>query len=99
MGLFQHQNTIITTRRPPVSGLAVVSLIIAATGFLNIVGFIVGPVLAHIALLRLRGTGARGRRLAIATLWVSYGALAVGILTFVVILVAAYIALPEPSFF
>ena len=89
-------------RRPPVSGLAVASLIIAATGFVNIIGFFIGPVLAFVALYRLRGTQVRGRRLAIAALWISYAALAVAvlaILTFVAHLVVAYAQLPSPHFF
>ncbi|MCI4659671.1 DUF4190 domain-containing protein [Cryobacterium zhongshanensis] len=95
MGLFL--NEIATTKRPPVSALAVASLIVAATGFLNVVGFIVGPVLAHIALIRLRKTHERGRRLAIATLWVSYGSLIAAGVSLLVILIAAYAALPQPN--
>jgi hypothetical protein len=97
MGLFLDD--IPTIQRPPVSVLAVLSLAIAVTGFLNIVGFLIGPVLAHIALIRLHGTNVRGRRLAIATLWISYGTLIVAVVALLVILVSAYAALPSPDFF
>ena len=85
------------TKRPPVSALAVASLIVAVTGFVNVVGFLVGPVLAHIALIRLRRSKARGRRLAIATLWIAYGAMAIAVATLLVIVVIAYAALPAPD--
>lgn len=92
MGLFI--DNIATTRRPPVNAWAVTSLIVSATGFINIIGFFVGPVLAHIALVRLRRSPGRGRRLAIAALWVSYGTLVVAVVTLLVVLIAAYAALP-----
>jgi hypothetical protein len=94
MGLFLNDTT--TTKRPPVNGWAVASLIVAATGFINIVGFGIGPVLAHIALVRLRGTKARGRRLAIAALWISYGTVLIAVVTLLTILIVAYAALPSP---
>ena len=88
----QHQ-------RPPVSPWAVMSLIVAVTGFVNVVGFLAGPVLAYIALLKIRGTEIRGRRLARAALWISYVSLLVGVVTLLVILITAYAALPDPVFF
>jgi hypothetical protein len=99
MGLFLHETT--TVSRSRLSALATVSLIIAATGFLNIIGFLIGPVLAHIALLRLRaarrrGVPMRGRWMAIAALWVSYVTLAAGVVALTVMLVAAYAELPAP---
>lgn len=97
MGLFLDD--VPTIQRPPMSVLAVLSLAIAVTGFVNIVGFLIGPVLAHIALILLHGTKLRGRRLAIAALWISYGALIVGAVALLVILVSAYAALPAPDFF
>lgn len=102
MSLFQHEFTTISRpTRPRVDTLAVVALIVAISGFLNIIGFLVGPVLAHVALLRLRagrrrGPSIRGRGLAIAALVISYGVLVVGGTTLLVILIAAYIALPTP---
>jgi hypothetical protein len=96
MGLFLDE--IATTKRPPVSALAVISLIVAATGFINVVGFFAGPVLAHIALVKIRKTHERGRRLAIATLWISYCTIIVAVVTLLVILIAAYAALPSPDF-
>lgn len=101
MGIFLDETT--TTKRPPLSALAVVSLVVAVTGYLNILGFIVGPVLAHIALVRLHiakqhGMNVRGRRLAIAALWVSYGTLAVAFVTLIVVVIGAYAALPTPNF-
>lgn len=65
------------TYRPPLSTLAVVSLMIAGTGPLVIVSFPVGVVLAHIALHRIkrakrRGHPVRGRGFALSALWFSY---------------------------
>jgi hypothetical protein len=94
MGLFMNSAT--PANRPPVSALAVVSLIVAATGFINIVGFLVGPVLAIVALVRLRGTAVRGRRLAFSALWLSLGVMATAAVALAVILVVAYAQLPSP---
>lgn len=105
MGLFLHETTEITAPvRDRVSMLAAVSLIVAVTGFLNVIGFVVAPVLAHVALVRLalgraRGEKTRGRGLAIAALWISYSVLVAGALALLAILVAAYAALPTPHFF
>lgn len=101
MSLFLHENTISGPARPPVNALAVVALIVAISGFLNVIGFLVGPVLAHVALLRLRadrrrGLEARGRGLAIAALVIAYGAIVVGSVALLALLVGAYIALPTP---
>lgn len=97
MGLFLDETT--PAPRPPVDALAIASLIVAITGFVNVVGFLVGPVLAHIALIRIRGTGARGRPLAFGALWLSYGVLGIGAMTLLVILIMAYGRLPRPDFF
>lgn len=97
MGLFLDENTAVP--RPTVDAIAVTSLIVAATGFVNIVGFLAGPVLAHIALVRIRRAGTRGRRLAIGTLWLSYGVLGIGVVSLMVVLVTAYGNLPRPDFF
>ncbi|MFF2053811.1 hypothetical protein ACFVU2_19560 [Leifsonia sp. NPDC058194] len=101
MSLFLHENTISRPTRPRVNALAVVALIVAVSGFLNVIGFLVGPVLAHVALLRLRagrcrGQEARGRGLAIAALVIAYGAIVLGAVALLVMLVGAYIALPPP---
>lgn len=86
--------------RPRMSVLAAVSLVVALSGFVNVIGFLVGPAPAHIALVRLsfgrrRGENTRGRGLAIAALWVSYLILISGALTLLAILVLAYAALPS----
>lgn len=98
MGLFQNAAPR-TPAQPPLSGLAVTSLVAAITGFLNVIGFFAGPILAHAALIRLRQFPLRGRRLAIAALWISYVPLLVGAITLIVILLAAYAALPSPPIF
>lgn len=104
MSLFLHERTEITApARPPMSLLAVISFLVSVAGFITVIGFIVGPVLAHIALLRLRtgrscGLTVRGRGLAIAALWISYVSLIVGILALLVLLITAYAALPSPNF-
>lgn len=89
--------------RPRISALAVLALVSASTGPLNIIGFLAGIVLAHAALLRLRaqrrrGEPHRGRRLAVAALWVGYGGIAVGVVALLLVLIAAYMALPSPRF-
>lgn len=105
MGLFLHEMTEISApERPRVSMIAAVSLMVAVSGFVNIIGFVVAPVLAHVALARLalgraRGETTRGRGLAIAALWVSYLVLLTGALALFALLVAAYAALPTPHFF
>lgn len=105
MRLFLHEITEVSDLpRRRVSAPAVWSLIIAATGFLNVVGFIAAPVLAHIALVRMwsarrRGETVHGRWMAIAALWISYGVLGLGIGALLVMLIAAYAALPSPDIF
>jgi hypothetical protein len=102
MGLFLHETTMISApAKPRVSVWAVLALIFAVTGFVTVIGFLAGPVAGHVALIRIRldrrrGVTTRGRWMAIAALWISYGALIVGIGTLAVILVAAYAALPSP---
>jgi len=102
MSLFLHEITEISEPKPPrFSALAIVSLVIAVTGFLNIVGFVAGIVLGHAALIRFRllrhrGMTMRGRWMAITALWVSYVALIVGALALLLLLVSAYMALQEP---
>jgi hypothetical protein len=102
MGLFLHEVTPISAPpRPRVSRLAIWALIIAATGFLNVVGFIVGPALGIAALMRLRltrdaGVDLRGRRLAFAAIWLSVGAVAVGLAAICAMLLVAYAQLPAP---
>ncbi|MCY1718550.1 hypothetical protein OVA26_16560 [Microbacterium sp. SL62] len=87
---------------PPrrLSTLAVLSLVVTATGFLTAIGFVLGAVLAHLALVRLRfDRGAhrrRGRRLAIAALWLSYTALIGAGVALLVVLLVAFAELPAP---
>lgn len=102
MGLFLNETTAISAPdRPRVDALAVWSLTIAATGFLNVLGFVVGPALAVVALIRLRahrqaGVVRRGRRLAFVALWLSVIAVTVGVLAIIAMLVVAYANLPSP---
>lgn len=104
MGLFLHEITEASKPKRELSNLAAASLIVAVTGFLNLIGFFAAPVLAHLALVRIRDSRRRGvtlagRGLAIAALWVSYGAIFAALLTFAIILTVAYAALPRPRFF
>lgn len=102
MGLFLHESTSISKpHQPRTSALAVWSLLIAASGFLNVIGFVVGPLVAVIALLRLRvarasGAPARGRPLAIGAIWLSALTLAAALLALLAMLLVAYAQLPEP---
>ena len=102
MGLFLQPT--VAPRPPRMSALAVVSLVAAVTGPLNVVGFLAAIVLGHISLVRLRfarrrGEGRqRGRRLAIAAVCIGYGGIVLGIGALLIILIAAYMALPSPQF-
>lgn len=102
MGLFQHEITSISdVPRPRVSRTATFALISASVGVLTAVGLLFAIPLGHIALVRIylqreAGVEVRGRRLAIAALWVSYSMLVIGVGAFLVMLVAAYAALPSP---
>ncbi|WP_311245309.1 MULTISPECIES: DUF4190 domain-containing protein [unclassified Microbacterium] len=102
MGLFQHEITSISDApRPRVSRTAVVALISAACGFLTAIGFVIAIVLGHLALIRMyfqrsNGTPKRGRRLAIAALWISYTALTIAAAALLTILLIAYAELPAP---
>lgn len=83
------------------SAVTVWSLVVAASGFLNVVGFIVGPILALIALGRFRlardaGVHLRGRRLAIAALCISIVAVVLGVAAILAMLIVAYARLPSP---
>ncbi|ROR76035.1 hypothetical protein SAMN06295974_3818 [Plantibacter flavus] len=98
MGLFIDAGERVP-RRAPMSGLAITALVFAATGFITVIGFFIAPALAHVALLRLRNRDLGGRRLAIAALWISYISLTTGTLSLVIMLIAAYAALPAPQFF
>jgi hypothetical protein len=97
MGLFLDNIVTPTDTRPPLNVWAVTSIIVSLTGFINIVGFLVGPALAHIALFKMRRTKERGRALALVTLWVSYVFLLGSLVTLAVILIISYAALPSPG--
>lgn len=103
MGLFLNE---ITLHRPAkrTSALAVWSLIITATGFLKVVGFVAGPVLAYVALMRLRirrdrGETLRGRGLAISAIVLAAVAVGAAVVAILIFLLAAYAALPSPPGF
>lgn len=105
MALFIHETTSITAPdRPRMSMLAVLALVIAASGFVTLIGFLVAPAVAIVALVRLargraRGENTRGRGLAIAALWISLLVLIVGSVALLTILAVAYASLPTPHFF
>lgn len=105
MSLFLHETTEISTpRRPSTDGYAVASLIVAISGFVTIVGFFIGPVLAVIALTRIgiartRGERRGGRRIAIVAIAISLLTIVLALLVLLAILITAYAALPTPKFF
>lgn len=95
MPLFIDDVTV--TTRPRVSGLAVVSLIVTLTGFLNVVGILVGPVLACIALAKIRRSQERGRGLAWSALAIFFTILIGTLTTLSVVLLVAYAEIPSPG--
>jgi hypothetical protein len=64
----------VTPARPKVSPLAVAAAVCAVLGFLNAAGFFAGVVFGHLALGRLKRSNGRlrGRRLALAAVFVSW---------------------------
>lgn len=101
MGLFEAEMTAVSEAPPRrLSTLAVLSLVVTATGFLIAIGFVLGAAFAHLALVRLRldrdDQRRRGRRLAIAALLMSYTALIGAGVALLVVLLVAFAELPEP---
>ncbi len=74
---------------------AIVAFISAITVFpLNILSVLLGTIFGHIALKRIRNNNRKGKKLAVAALVISYGA----VLVFVIIFfISLYIAVRNPN--
>lgn len=102
MGLFIDQPA--ATPRLRISILSTLSLVVTITGLLTVIGFFVGPVMAHVAIIRhgiarRRGEWLSGRWMAILALIIAYSAMFIAVITIAAILIIAYGALPAPDFF
>lgn len=76
------------TRAKP-NTMAAVALGVAVTGFLSVVGFPLAIILGHIALKQIKRTHEGGRGAALAALWIGYGAMGVGMLTWLLVFAVA----------
>ncbi|MER7453489.1 DUF4190 domain-containing protein [Nocardia beijingensis] len=71
------------------NGMAIGALISSLVGFVTCgIGSIVGIILGVIALNQVKQTGQEGRGMALAGIWIGVGAIVVGILWFVVVIIA-----------
>ncbi|MEU6832263.1 DUF4190 domain-containing protein [Nocardia beijingensis] len=71
------------------NGMAIGALISSLVGFVTCgLGSIVGIILGVIALNQVKQTGQEGRGMALAGIWIGVGAIVVGILWFVVVIIA-----------
>ena len=64
-----------TGTKPKTNTYAIAAAVCAALGFVTAVGFVVGVVCGHIALVQIKRTQEGGRRLAIGALIVSWAPL------------------------
>ncbi|MBF6192272.1 MULTISPECIES: DUF4190 domain-containing protein [Nocardia] len=71
------------------NGMAIGALISSLVGFVTCgLGSIVGIILGVIALNQVKQTGQEGRGMALAGIWIGVGAIVLGILWFVVVIIA-----------
>lgn len=86
------------------SGLAVASLIVSILGFiwvLPVIGSLVGAILGHVALSRIKTNGGGGRGLALAGVivgWIGFGLAVLAVIAFAALLAFAFAASSSTSF-